>query len=448
MNRQAAKICIVTPGHLCTTPRVVKEATALAGAGFDVRVVFAQERSTQQRHFDDAILASNVWRSTVVRAGVGSKEERRRLVAVMRQRAFASLPARIWPLGKIAEATEGRYYPQLAAAAVSERADLYIGHYPVGLAAAARAASHWRARLGFDAEDLHTGEGNTEESTARVRFIEQKYLARCDYLTASSSGIASAIANLYGVSPPVIIHNVFPWADRLQLDGQRKDRVGDELSLYWYSQTIGLDRGLHDVIRAAGALSGRVQLHFRGWVNSDVRRELEREAAAVGVLGQMHLHDQVPPEELLSRAVEHDVGLALEQGETPNRAICATNKMFLYMLAGLAIVGTDVPGQRAILGQLPDAAKLYAPNDAESLARVLSEWQSDAACLRRAKQKALDAAQSRWNWELESNRLVETVGEALARPPRGVRPNEPLDHSTSHVKRDEEARRAQNHQIA
>src|SRR5881628_2097010 len=45
-------ICIVTPSHISANPRVVKEADALHGAGFEVHVVFAQITNGIRREHD------------------------------------------------------------------------------------------------------------------------------------------------------------------------------------------------------------------------------------------------------------------------------------------------------------------------------------------------------------------------------------------------------------
>jgi hypothetical protein len=64
-----ATICLVTPGHLGSNPRIVKEADALTEHGYQVHVVFAQ---THQRDLDrDAsILAKSRWQAHPVR-GMG-----------------------------------------------------------------------------------------------------------------------------------------------------------------------------------------------------------------------------------------------------------------------------------------------------------------------------------------------------------------------------------------
>jgi glycosyltransferase involved in cell wall biosynthesis len=297
--------------------------------------------------------------------------------------------------------------------AASRHAALYIGHYPEGLAAAAAAAREVGAKLAFDAEDFHTGEPEGGDDLIHVDSLQRRYLPLCDYVTAGSVGIANALTREYGIRPPTAIYNVFPLQDRERLDGLTRDRCGDYLSLYWYSQVIGLDRGIQDAIRAAGLLKGPVQIHLRGIVNGDVREALLGLAHECGVADYVYFHDVVPPGELLSRTAEHDVGLALEDGSVYNRAICTTNKLFFYMLAGLAVAATAVPGQAAVLSGNTTAAAIYPARDYERLAGILEAWRVDRARLSRAKAAAAQWAEERWNWENESAKLVAIVSRTM-----------------------------------
>jgi glycosyltransferase involved in cell wall biosynthesis len=408
-------VCIVTPAHLTCNPRVVKEADALHQAGFQVDVVFAQRGSDVMCESDRLLTEGRGWKSSPIR--IPTREHRRVnwFVMTAAQRSLRLLPNVVWDLGFVAERSEGRAFGALARAATSRKADLYVGHYVEGLAAAAVAARHSNGRLGFDSEDLHTGEGENPAEIARVDFIQRRYLPQCQYVSAASEGIGTVLSREYGVSEPVTIHNCFPISERLLLDEETQDRRGEGLSLYWYSQVIGLDRGIQDAIRAMAMLGGAMELHLRGRLDSETRIALESLATQVGVQSRVHFHSPVPPQQLLSRAVEHDVGLALEQGVTLNRAICTTNKLFFYMLAGLAIAATNVQGQVHVLSTIPEAASLYSPGDAQALASILKLWQNSAETLRKAKHASLDAALQRWNWELEGTRLVNAVTRSLTK---------------------------------
>jgi glycosyltransferase involved in cell wall biosynthesis len=416
---EARSICIVTPGYIASTPRVVREADALSQAGYRVRVVFSQGAIERERRHDALLLQDKPWRWAAV--GWSRRRPDERLIfwrSTLRYKFAQRLPRVFWHFWGLVECAERRIYPELALMAAAEPAELFIGHYPVGLAAAAYAAAAWGAKLGYDAEDLHTEEQPETRAgqlqTQRIDFIERKYYQRCAHLTAVSPGIADALVKRYGPPKPLVMHNVFPWADRAHLDGQIKDRQGPELSLYWFSQTIGFDRGIEDAIRASGLLRGPVQIHLRGSPSEPFKTALLTLARECGVAERLYFHPPVPPMELPSRAAEHDVGLALEQPINTSRMLSVTNKLFLYLLSGLAIAATDVPGQRSVMDTCPDAGCVYQPGDYRTLASYLERWRQYPHKLHACKEAALAAACDRWNWEHESQKLVHSISTLLS----------------------------------
>ena len=66
----SATVCLVSPGHVATNPRLVKEADALCAAGFRVRVV-AADYWPAFRPLDDAVLAGAPWEFRKVPLGEG-----------------------------------------------------------------------------------------------------------------------------------------------------------------------------------------------------------------------------------------------------------------------------------------------------------------------------------------------------------------------------------------
>jgi glycosyltransferase involved in cell wall biosynthesis len=87
-----------------------------------------------------------------------------------------------------------------------------------------------------------------------------------------------------------------------------------------------------------------------------------------------------------------------------------TNRVFSYMLAGLAIAGTDIPGQREALNQAPGNGFLYLAGDTKSLRSALEIWISDREKLRQSQEVAWDAARARFCWEIEQAGLVRLPG--------------------------------------
>ncbi|MFH1790464.1 MAG: glycosyltransferase [Candidatus Omnitrophota bacterium] len=409
-----SKICIITPAYIYGSPRVVKEADALWEAGHDVRVVFSSGNLEHLVEMDAALVRQKPWRYNTVKWSPSRKEERKTFViSGIRHNICKRLPYPGLCFGRLAEMSEGRVYHELAALASSEPADMYIGHYPVGLAAAWRAARRWKARLGYDAEDLYADELLPRKRQRVIGLIEKRYLPDCSYVSTASELFTAEIKRRYSRIDPVTVHNVFSLSDRQKMDGMVKDRKGAGVSLYWYSQTIGEGRGIEDIVKAGLLLRDDVEIHLRGILSGEYRQKITAMAEQNRCGGRLYMHAPVPPDALLSRAAEHDIGLALEQPVSLSKELCVSNKIGLYYLAGIAVAATDLPGQRYALKDYPEAGFLYKPGDYRALARNINKLASDPQLLRNCKETALKAAYEKWNWETEKEKLIGSVIKVL-----------------------------------
>ncbi|HKO42649.1 MAG TPA: glycosyltransferase [Pyrinomonadaceae bacterium] len=413
----SARICIITSAPICCNPRVVKEADALDAAGFEVRVV-ASQHVPWVVEWDEQMMKGRSWKLDAVKwDGSDAKSKWTRLKSGVRQKAFQALVNGQTPVG-ISDRAYSRLYTELLKKVLSQPSDFLIAHNPPALPVAAAAAKKLGVKFAFDSEDFHTGEFvEAEQSSSAFELlsqVESVYLPQCAYVSAPSDQIAEALQARYKIAKTAVLPNVFCWSERDRLDGQVKDRRGDSLSLYWYSQIVGLDRGLQDVIRAAGLLSSPVQIHVRGDASDEVKTALIQLARECGVADQLYFHEPVRPEELLARATEHDVGLALEQPVRQNHDLTVSNKLFLYMLAGINIAATATEGQKRVMEQSLDAGFLYPPGDYKSLALELQRLIDSPGLLEERKRAALRAAGEKWNWESRSSDLINLVKAQLS----------------------------------
>ena len=147
--------------------------------------------------------------------------------------------------------------------------------------------------------------------------------------------------------------------------------------LYWFSQTIGPRRGLEDVVRAMGRTSVPGELHLRGRADAEYLALLERLAERQAPLLKLVIHPPAPPDAMVALCAGYDVGLSVESPHVLNRELCAPNKPYTYLLAGLAVVLTDTAGQRPLAADLGEAAFSYRPGDVEALAKGLRRWAED-----------------------------------------------------------------------
>lgn len=405
------RICLVTTGQPSTNPRLVKEADALVAAGYEVSVVGAHWAAWADAT-DQQLLDARRWSCVLVDWRRSTRPAR-----FWTSRVRHAIARRLVPVvrgTRLELAAIHRVGPELASQARRVKADLFIAHN-LGALPAAMAAAGTRLPVGFDAEDFHSGQLGDHHGTMRAlaERIERRWLPRCAYVTAASPGIADAYARLCGIEPPRVVLNVFPLADR---PSAPKAPTGGPVQLYWFSQTIGPDRGLEDAVRAMGLLGpGATELHVRGVWQAGYEVALRRLAGQVGLgAGAIVHHSPAPPSEMVRRAAEHDIGLALEPPVSENNDILWSNKVFTYLLAGLPVALSRTTGQIRLAGELGPASVTYAPGDARALATVLSPWLSEQATLDGARAHAWTLGTSRFNWDLEQGQFLDTVTRVLA----------------------------------
>jgi glycosyltransferase involved in cell wall biosynthesis len=410
------RICIVTPGALGSNPRVVKEAQALHEGGNEVKVIAIRTLAHVDGR-DEAVLAAAPWRAQRLDfTARGAVWRLRRAAQIGYALAFSTTRC-VDFAGRAFSALTG----SLAAAAKRVPADLYIAHYPAALPAVAIAARRYGALYAFDAEDFHLGdwpEKPAHHSKRRmVRAIEGRHLPGCAYLTAASSGIADAYGDAYEIARPTVVLNVFPRA-QAPSNPTPAGTVEPGPSVYWFSQTIGPDRGLECAIQAIGRARLRLHLYLRGSPASGFPDRLQTMAAAAGVAGRVHFLQPAAPSEMERLAAAYDVGFVGETGWTANRRVALTNKLFTYLLAGLPVVMSDIPAHRAFAPEAGAAARLYATDDADSLAAALDSLLGERTRLAAARATAFRLGQMRFNWDVEKVKLLDLITDLLPNPAR------------------------------
>jgi hypothetical protein len=302
--------------------------------------------------------------------------------------------------------------PDLVSAAKDIKANLYVAHYPAALPAAAIAARTHNALYAFDAEDFHLGDypdGPAHEVERHmIRAIEARYLPNCAYVTAASPGIADAYVEAYGIARPTVILNVFP-RDHAPAAATSQGLANPGPSIYWFSQTIGPNRGLECAVRAIGRASSRPYLYLRGTPAKGYLDQLRSLAAEAGVTDRLQLLPSAQPSEMVKLAAVYDIGLSGEPGHTPNNRIALGNKLFSYLLAGLPIVASAVPSHMALAEKLGAAMRLYLIDDPDGLADAVDSYLCVPRALSDARAVAWRLGMERFNWDFESASLLDRI---------------------------------------
>jgi glycosyltransferase involved in cell wall biosynthesis len=237
-------------------------------------------------------------------------------------------------------------------------------------------------------------------------------LPRCRHVTAAAPLIGKAYAAQCRVEPTTVL-NVFPLA-MAPAQPPRAATAPETFRAYWFSQTVGLDRGLQSFIQAMAKTRTHVTLDIRGgnrWGHGERLVELAR---GLGIADRVNLLPMAPPEEMVRLAAAYDIGLSLETDVSENRRLCLTNKIFTYLLAGVPVLLSDTPAQRALAPDLAAAARLVSLSDSAAMAATLDKLAGSQAARAEASASAWKLGHERYNWEVEKAALLASVTRAFA----------------------------------
>ena len=407
------RITVVSAGHLSTCPRMLKAADTFYAAGYDVRVI-----STCQTDWaaaaDNQLRSRRPWKWDVVSYDRAHAPVRWLLTGA-RVRA-AAIAART--LGRsrpfwLSVRAFNRLHGELLSAILREPCDFIYGGGNGALVAVAEAARRSGTPCAVDFEDFHCGEhsGGPDASLRDDLAAEMMAAAvkEARFVTAGSDAIGRACSARFGAMP-LTINNVFPLPHPPTIANGH-----GPLRLYWFSQTIGPDRGLEDIVRGVGRARIGAELHLRGRASHGYVPTLHQLASTHAPTLRLVEHAPANPDTMVEACRPYDVGLSVEQGHTVNNALSLSNKALTYPLAGLAMLLTDTPGQRPLARDLGADAAVYSAGDVDALAERLATWHGDRRALVRAREAAWEAARRRWHWEhpLEREALLAAVRGAL-----------------------------------
>ena len=407
------KVVLITTGQPSLNPRIVKEADALQKAGHEVTLLYCFFIGWAEE-LDKVLLQKVSWKYRMV-GGSPGKKKRRYFFTRARNKIVRILNAYFGNQLLLAERTQARAYDELLREAKKIKADWYIGHNLGALPVVIKAADFHHAKAGFDFEDYHRGENSPNDKAVvnRIIYLENKYVPQLHYFSAASPMITAATKNNHPnfTGTAITILNCFPLTQQAPF----KEKVtGDStLQLFWFSQTIGLNRGLEVLISALKIINDpAIHLTLAGRCNEEMEQYIKRNAGTS--INNIYLAGVIQPEELPAFAAQFDVGMAMELSVPENRNICLTNKIFTYLLAGLCIVASDTAAQQKFMQDNPGIGEIYRNDNAESLASKIKLFYNNPGLLASCKKNTLSLAANKLNWETESEKLSQIVEETKA----------------------------------
>jgi glycogen(starch) synthase len=261
-----------------------------------------------------------------------------------------------------------------------------------------------RARLVYDAHELYS---EFEPDPPRV------YRAATTRLEGALARRADAVATVSGplreelvrrlrlTRPPAVVLNL----PELHL-GNPPVRPSSAPLQAIYQGSFGTGRPLRQLLDAI-SLAPSIHLTLRPIrIERDVLRS---EIEARGLGDRVDIADQISPAVAVSALHEFDVGIIFDRPVTLNGELSLPNKLFEYLMAGLAVVAPRLPGIAPLIAR-EGVGLTFEPTRSDGLAAALEEVAGDRGRLAEMRTRARRAAVERYNAEAQSATLAALWG--------------------------------------
>ncbi|WP_178990247.1 glycosyltransferase family protein [Winogradskyella schleiferi] len=252
--------------------------------------------------------------------------------------------------------------------------------------------------LQLDIEDYYPGEAlyfNKKHEQQNRMYIMAHSFLEANSITYASEGIKLECQKHFKVekqTEEVTIINAFKATDFVA----PKSVASNKIKCVWFSQHIGPNRGLEQVVEAAKKLDN-VEFHLIGNNNQGFL-----DTAEIGE--NIILHDIMEQSKLHGFLAAMDIGLALEPGKDLNNIIALSNKIIAYTQSGLYVLATDTFGQSQFLNALKyNAGKIMTSTLAETLQQV------DTTILSQNKKIERWQNAKSFSWENEQLKLKQLL---------------------------------------
>jgi glycosyltransferase involved in cell wall biosynthesis len=291
--------------------------------------------------------------------------------------------------------------------------DLVIGHNPGAMYPSLFVAKEFKAKSVFDFEDYHRGELSSSHcKTNLICLLEEKCIMDFDSITTASPLITEAYTNIFHLNKIKTINNCFPIK---YASDQLSDIPYTPLKLFWFSQHIGKDRGLEYILKAIKYFStDTCVLSLLGNCTDENHQYFTNFIYDLGIAkNQVIFLSPVNEEKITKIASQHHIGIASEIADVDNRDYCLTNKIFMYLLSGNAILMSDTKAQKRFWKENSNIGLCYEQKNVQSIIQALAFYISNPAVLADHRGNALALSKDRMNWDIEQQNFIENIERTL-----------------------------------
>lgn len=261
---------------------------------------------------------------------------------------------------------------------VKSQPDIVHAHDFSTLRIAKLIAKKTGAKVVYDAHELYREMGHTLKGLAgffRNR-IENWALKNANLIIACNHFRAEIMQKEYGAwMLPVVVKNAVPFRE-IEPNHFLRDKfeaINPEVkTIMMYQGLVSPTRCLEELVAALPEVDPTIGLAIIGIGADTFLNKLRENARALGVENRLLIVPPVSQAELHPISCGADIGVVLYRPDCRNNYYCAPNKLQEYAMAGLALVGADLPPIRQFLEEYK-CGLTVDPDDKSSIIASLNK---------------------------------------------------------------------------
>lgn len=302
----------------------------------------------------------------------------------------------------------------VARIASSLRGDFYWAQQQACLPTVASVAHQDGVPYGCDIEDILSE--SSSEPRKLISAIEQRFLPGASVVTTMSNAAAQFLKEQLPEQREILAtHNTPALSERQGVPPPVNRPKQERPSIYWFGQTLGPHSLGVDLIKANASAGFPFRIRLRGLCSGEYKGALAEAAVQVRGQGSYEILPYVAPTSMVRCAAEEDVLFGSQPSTELFHQLAIGNKVFTGLAAGNALLLTSTIAHRALRREIPEASCLYELGDAAGLTKALHTLAHEPSHLAQMQQAAWQAAESRFNWDIESKKFVEAVERVIGR---------------------------------
>lgn len=296
--------------------------------------------------------------------------------------------------------------------------DIIYAHDLSSLPLSALIAKETNCKLVFDSHELevHRNPPLTAAQKRQVHKTEYKYLPKCDYVTTVCESAEVVLRSEYGLKKTGLIFNAPAlkggvsherWERRSGKDIRIDAGLAKDDFALIYVGLITINRGIEFALRAIEHLPENIKLVALGPGNANIKKNLKKYAADLGLKDRFIIIEPVNPPEVYEYIKGIDAAIIPITPITLSYEIALPNKFFESAFAEIPIICADLIEMKKLVAEY-NLGISYDALDEQECANAIMKVYNDPAKFK-PKTANTNAFKRRFAWEFQEKYILSVL---------------------------------------